>query len=231
MSAAPPPSTGESPFDGPKTCDASGMIEIHRMLLHAFDEAVRLVDGVAENDVEHANDVASQLSLISTALHAHHEGEDARLWGMLKERASACALHVDRMQRQHAAMLTHLKELDSAVPDWRRSATESAAEPVRVALNGVCVALAEHFPDEETHIVPVMEHVITQREGEWFAKHGRASTPKGQAWNMLGAILAAQPDGGRLWLRKNMPGPAGLVWRWIGAPRYARYRAALEGRR
>ena len=76
-----------------------------------------------------------------------------------------------------------------------------------------------------------MEHVLTQSEEKWFGKHGRAATPKGQLWNMLGAILAAQPDGGAAWLKKNMPGPAALVWRWIGAPRYARFRAALEGRR
>lgn len=47
---------------------------------------------------------------------------------------------------------------------------------------------------------------------------------------MLGAILAAQPDGGRDWLKKHMSGPAGLVWRLVGAPKYARFRAALEGR-
>ncbi len=92
-------------------------------------------------------------------------------------------------------------------------------------------ALAEHFPDEEATIVPAMEHVLTQSEENWFGKHGRAAIPKGQLWNMIGAILAAQPDGGATWLKKNMPAPAALVWRWIGAPRYARFRAALEGRR
>ena len=65
---------------------------------------------------------------------------------------------------------------------------------------------------------------------EWFAKHGRASTPKGEAWNMMGAILAAQPDGGDEWMKKHLPGPVTLVWRWVGAPKYARYRAALDGR-
>ena len=39
-------------------------------------------------------------------------------------------------------------------------------------------ALAEHFPDEEATIVPVMEHVLTQSEEKWFSKHGRAATPK-----------------------------------------------------
>jgi hypothetical protein len=40
--------------------------------------------------------------------------------------------------------------------------------------------MAEHFPDEEATIVPAMEHVLTQSEENWFSKHGRAATPKGQ---------------------------------------------------
>ena len=225
------PPAGEPPFNGPKTCDATEMLEIHRALRRSFGEATQLVDGVAEGDTKHATAVATQLNLISTALHAHHEGEDSRLWDMVSDRAPACVLHVDRMKRQHAGMLVHLKDLDRTLPAWRATATKEAAEPIRSALHGVSAALAEHFPDEEASIVPAMEHLLTQREENWFPKHGRAATPKGQLWNMVGAILAAQPDGGAAWLKKNMPGPAALVWRWIGAPRYARFRAALEGRR
>lgn len=206
------------------------MIDIHRLYRHAFGEAGALVDGVAEGDSAHAERVAAQLALISTSLHAHHEAEDARLWPAIDERAPSCALHVERMKRQHAAMLVHLQALDSALPAWRAAPGASTVEPVTSALSGITSALAEHLPDEEANIVPVMEHVITKDEEQWFAKHGRDSTPKGQQWNMLGAILAAQPDGGELWLRKNLPGPVVLVWRWVGAPRYARYRAALEGR-
>lgn len=230
MSAVPLPPTGEPPFSGPKTCDASGMFDIHRMLQRSFDEASGLVENVTEGDTTHASDVATQLHLISTALHAHHEGEDSRLWDLIDTRAPSCALHVDRMRKQHAEMLVHLEDLDLAVPAWRDSASTTAAQSVREALRGVSVALAEHFPDEEKNIVPVIEHVVTPSEEHWFSKHGRAATPKGQSWNMLGAILAAQPDGGKRWLKKHMPGPAGLVWRWIGAPRYARFRAAIEGR-
>jgi len=87
-----------------------------------------------------------------------------------------------------------------------------------------------HLPDEEATIVPVMETVITQDEVEWFAQHGRKATPKGQTWNSLGAILDAQPDGGDIWLHKNLPGPVRVLWRWVGKPKYEKHRAALEGR-
>lgn len=96
------------------------------------------------------------------------------------------------------------------------------------ALDGVNAALGVHLPDEELNIVPVIETVISKEE-EWFGEHGRAATPKGQTWNMLGAILRAQPDGGGAWLKKNMPGPVRLIWKLVGAPKYATTRAALEG--
>ncbi|WP_281179672.1 hypothetical protein [Actinoplanes subtropicus] len=41
--------------------------------------------------------------------------------------------------------------------------------------------------------------------------------------------MPAQPGGGRVSLGKHLPGPLGLVWRFIGAPRHARFRAARDG--
>lgn len=227
MAATALPPTGDVP-NGPKTCDASGMAEIHRLFRTGFGEAPDLVRGVAVGDVTHADAVADQLDLLSVSLHSHHSGEDERLWGTITERAPGCAAHVERMKAQHAQMLVHLDELDAALPAWRASATEPTA--VLAALDGINAALAVHLGDEETNIVPVMETTLTQPEVDWFAEHGRRHTPKGKTWYMLGGILRGQPDGGDEWLRKHMPGPVRLVWRLVGKPKYQRYRESLEGR-
>jgi hypothetical protein len=226
VAATPLPPTGDNPSG--KTCDASGMAEIHRLYQSGFGEAPDLVRGVAVGDVAHAEAVATQLDLLSVSLHAHHEGEDQRLWEPLVERSPSCSPHVERMKAHHAELLVHLTAMDAALPPWRASA--AAPEAVLSALDGVNAALRVHLPDEEANIVPVMEKVITQPEVDWFGEHGRASTPKGQTWNMLGAILRGQPDGGAEWLKKNLPGPVRLIWRLVGAPKYAKTRAALEGR-
>ena len=178
----------------------------------------------------HAEVVATQLDTVSLGLHAHHEGEDERLWGALEERAPACATHVERMKAQHAEMLVHLTALDDALPAWRATASPADAEPVLAALDGVNAALGVHLPDEERTSCPVMETTITQDEVDWYAEHGRRAVPKGQTWNQLGEILASQPDGGDEWLKKHMPAPGRLAWRLIGKPKYAKHRAALEGR-
>lgn len=228
MPATPLPPSGEAP--AAKTCDASGMIDIHRMFRRSFGEGPALVRRVRTGDVAHAEAVATQLGTTSLGLHAHHEGEDERLWDALEERAPSCAIHVERMKEQHAVMLVHLGQLDAALPAWRASASAEDAEPVLSALDGINAALAVHLPDEEQNIVPVMETTITQKEIDWYSEHGRRSIPRGQTWNQLGEILAAQPDGGEQWMHKHLPGPVRLLWTWVGRSRYARHRAVLEGR-
>ena len=213
----------------PEPCDASGMVEIHRMYRAGFGETPALVASVAEGDAAHADVVGNHLSMLSISLHAHHEFEDDHLWDTLDQRAPGCVLHVARMKEQHAEMLVHLRALDSALPRWRGSGSSADAAVVTAALAGINAALAVHLPDEEKHIVPVMEQVLSQREIDAASEHGRRATPKGKTFAQLGAILAAQPDGGREWQRKHLPAPFRLVWRLVGRSRYEASRAALRG--
>ncbi|WP_438853945.1 hemerythrin domain-containing protein [Agromyces sp. M3QZ16-3] len=233
MAASALPPSGELPGDraggSAKTCDARGMVEIHRMYRAQFAEGPELVGRVAEGDAAHADVVGDHLALISGSLHHHHEWEDEHLWDTLDDRAPACAGHVERMKAQHAAMLVHLRELDAALPAFRGSGRSADAAPVLAALAGVNDALAVHLPDEEANIVPVMETTLTQAEVDAAGEHGRKTTPKGKTWQALGAILAAQPDGGDEWLHEHMPLPGRLAWRLIGKRDYAANRAALTG--
>ena len=117
----------------------------------------------------------------------------------------------------------------AGVARFRSSAADAA--PARAALYGVNAAITAHLPDEETKIVPVMEHTITEAEVEWFSLVRPQGDPQGlRCGSSWGEILAAQPDGGDEWLHKHMPAPGRLAWRWIGRRKYAAHRVALEGR-
>jgi len=214
---------------GAKTCDASGMAEIHRFFRAGFGEGRALVEGVAEADAAHADVVGDHFAMLSTSLHAHHEGEDTMLWSTLESRTPSCAGHVARMKAQHAEMLVHLDELDAALPAWRRSGAATDASRVTSALGGINAALAQHLPDEEWNIVPVMEVTLTPKEVDALGEHGRKATPKGKMFQQLGAILAAQPDGGDAWQRAHLPAPVRLIWRLVGKARYEANRAELVG--
>ena len=54
MPATPLPASGDIPAGTPKTCDASGMIDIHRMFRRVFGEGPDLVRRVRDGDAEHA---------------------------------------------------------------------------------------------------------------------------------------------------------------------------------
>ena len=229
MPATALPASGDVPEAG-KTCDARGMAEIHRMFRAGFGEAPALVSGVAEGDSAHADIVGDHLGMLSVALHAHHQGEDTHLWDTLEQRAPACAVHVERMKQHHAALHVHLTRLDADLPAWRSTGRAADAVAVHADLAGINDSLAIHLPDEEANIVPVIETTLTPKEVDWFAEHGRKATPKGKTWESLGAILAAQPDGGAEWQRENLPAPARLLWRVVGRSKYEKNRAALTGR-
>jgi len=229
MSMSPLPGEGAAAADPVKLCDASGMATIHRYFRAGFAEGPALVRSVSAGDADRVALVATELSTLSSGLHAHHEGEEMRLWDALEERAPGCALHVGRMRTQHQRIAESLEELNAVLPAWRASGSTQDADAVLEALDGVNAALTAHFGDEEQNIVPVMETVITPKEIQWFSDHGRKATPKGQSWNVLGAIMAAQPDDGKAFLGE-MPAPFRLVWRLFGRSRYDAHRAALTGR-
>ncbi|KQO97665.1 hemerythrin domain-containing protein [Leifsonia sp. Leaf264] len=232
MSATILPASGDQPGGGGAasvTCDASGMEEIHRMFRAGFEEGPALVEGVRDGDANHAGIVADHLTLLSLGLHAHHEGEDTHLWSTLEQRAPSCAAHVSRMKAQHAEMLVYLDALDEALPAWRSSGSPADAAFVHGALDGINAALDVHLGDEVANIVPVMETTLTQKEVDWFGEHGRKATPKGAMFLQLGAILAAQPDGGVEWQKKHLPAPVRTIWKLVGKRKYEANRAALEG--
>ena len=228
MSATALPSNGNNPQNrqvAGKTCDARGLVEIHRMFRKEFGNAPALVDRVVDSDFAQAEIVGDHLAMLSTSLHAHHEGEESLLWDQLEGRVPACGVHVTRMKKQHATLLEHLHELDAALPAWRASGSQ--ADAVTASLAGINAALAVHLPDEELSLVPVIETVITAAEVDALSAHGRRSTPKGKTFVQLGAILEAQPDGGASWQRAHLPPPARLIWRLVGRSRYEKYRATL----
>ncbi len=234
MPATALPSSGDTPKGASgsvKLCDARGMAEIHRMYRAGFGEAPALVSGVVEGDSAHADLVGDHLAMLSVALHAHHEGEDTHLWDTLEQRAPSCAIHVERMKQHHAELHVHLTQLDAELPGWRTTGRSTDAAAVHSALAGINASLAVHLPDEEANIVPVMEATLTPKEVDWFAVHGRKATPKGKTLESLGAILAAQPDGGAEWQRVNLPPPVRLLWRLVGKGKYEKNRAELTGTR
>ena len=73
MAATALPSSGDqpaAPASSARTCDASGMAEIHRMFRAGFGEGRMLVEAVPEGDAAQADLVGDHLDMLSVGPYA-----------------------------------------------------------------------------------------------------------------------------------------------------------------
>jgi hypothetical protein len=100
-------------------------------------------------------------------LHAHHAGEDAGLWPLVRERAASLAPLLDAMQAEHARIAPAL-DATAAAADAYRTATDDGSRGVLLdALRALGDVLLPHLRREEDEVMPAVSVTITA--DEWRA--------------------------------------------------------------
>ena len=69
--------------------DMTEMFAVHDCLRHEFARLPLTVKAVAEGDSDRASVVGGHVMMMTSMLHAHHEGEDLLVWPLLAERSPA----------------------------------------------------------------------------------------------------------------------------------------------
>jgi hypothetical protein len=206
-----------SPEEIGRGCDASDMIAIHNLFRKLLGGAPTLVREVPNGDRARASVVADHVKEVAIGLHNHHHGEELFLWDDLSARAPSCAIHVEQMKAQHAAVAVLLDELTAALPDWRRTAGARERERVASAIEAVHSTLLVHLGEEESQILPVAAHAFTQPEWDRLRAHAMAAIPPNRRFIQLGYILDAMPAGERTaWMKHHVPAPIRLLFRMMG---------------
>ena len=216
------------PSTGKPGCDTSDMNMIHGMFRKVMGDAAPLVRSVAAGDLQHANKVASHVEDLIADLHNHHHGEDLMLWDELAARAPACAVHVDQMRVQHAAVSKQLDVVEALLPSWRESASTEQGEAVARALDTVRETFFAHMGQEEEQILPVASGVFSQPEWNKLGEHGRSTVPRERRLIQLGYILSSMsPDAAKAWSKANLPAPVRLLYRVVGRRQFDAEQRAL----
>jgi iron-sulfur cluster repair protein YtfE (RIC family) len=114
-----------------------------------------------EVDPERRDAIEEQVALMMRSLHAHHTGEDERLWPMLRERDPAAAVVLDRLEEEHE----HIDPLIRAASDRSVPLVDRARY-----LHELSDALNTHLDHEEAEAVPLLRRHITAAEWEADAK-------------------------------------------------------------
>lgn len=209
-------------------CDTADMLMVHNLFRHLFTQARPLIQAVPDADTARAQMVTSHLREITHSLHDHHVTEDELLWDDLVTLAPGCALHVDQMRAQHAAVATLIEELDELLPAFESTATAGSRQAVMASFDGIRTTLLLHLGDEEDDILPVVSATLTQAEWDRIGEAGRNKTPRDRMFVQLGWILASMsPADGRTWFKKNLPLPARLAYTAVGRRQFEAERRRL----
>ena len=78
-------------------------------------------------------------------LHAHHHGEDAGLWPLVRERDPRAAPLLDAMEADHAAIAPLVEACDTAAGDYRAATSDEARVALLGALERLCEVLLPHL--------------------------------------------------------------------------------------
>ena len=217
---------------GPALCQASAsMRRIHRVFLWAYDEAPGLVRSVSRGDLERSAFVGEVLGNFDKLLHVHHEGEDLLMYPKLAARAPACALHVDEMLRQHAAVAERLDAIAPVRNEWARTADPALGEDLAAKYVSLSELLQVHLRREVTEVTPAVEKVITVDELEEMASHGVDAFDKRFVLAYLGMVLATNPLEEQREFIKDIPLPIRMLYRLVGKRLYRKqYSTLFPGR-
>src|SRR5512132_3372775 len=97
-------------------------------------------------------------------LHAHHSGEDAGLWPLVRRRNPAATELLDSMEADHARLAPAAEEVAAAARDYTATTDDSARAALVAALDDLLEALVPHLDREVAEAMPVVATSITNRE-------------------------------------------------------------------
>lgn len=216
-----------APADKPET---QQMKVIHQALTREFALFPGLVAAVAAGDTARAGLVADHLALILGMLHEHHEAEDELLWPVLRARVPLEAELIDRMEAQHQLIAALVDAVESTLPRWRESAGFPERADLVHHLADLDKVLGEHLALEESEVLPLIHEHLTV--AEWLApqRHAMTHGPSGLKVKLLlaGVVLEGASPREQAWFLGEMPPPARVMWRFLGAKQYANHVRAVR---
>lgn len=207
--------------------DMTEMYAIHDCLRHEFAKLPLTVKAVAEGNADRAAVVGGHVMMMTSILHAHHEGEDELVWPLLEERSPEHADLVESMVGQHEAMLGLVATAQSQSQAWMASPGVLERSSLHTTLIKLEKELLHHLAMEEQEVVPLISRDLTAEEFAAVGAHARAALNPEQLAIGLGLILAnTSADRGEAILG-SMPAEARAGFEQFGRPVYAAYAASL----
>jgi hemerythrin-like domain-containing protein len=203
--------------------DMTEMFAVHDCLRHEFARLPLTVKAVAEGNADRAAVVGGHVMMMTSMLHAHHEGEDLLVWPLLEERSPEHADLVLTMTGQHEAMTTLIEAARAQAAEWMANPGVLERASLHTTLIGLEKELLHHLAVEEQEVVPLISRDLTQEEYAAVGAHARAALNPEQLAIGLGLILANTSAERGEAILNGMPAEARAGFEQFGRPVYAAY--------
>jgi hemerythrin-like domain-containing protein len=207
--------------------DVRDMIVVHTALLREFRLLPTAVARVTAGDTSSAAAVDRHLDLLCNLLHHHHEGEDALLWPLLRERVPVTAQALlDVAESQHAGLEAALTCVAAARTSWRDQPGEAHRDRLVAALDQLHAQLKAHLDAEESTVLPLAASLLTDAEWAAIGAAGAAGVPRPALPLVIGMFAY---EGDPAVLRNMLATAPALVRRIVPrlAPRAYAHRARI----
>lgn len=140
---------------------------VHDALRRDLDRAVAALSTAPHPAGAQRAAIGEHVGWMMDFLHAHHRGEDAGLWPLVRDRDPRATRLLDVMEADHARVAPCIEACRAAAADYSDGSTDEARVALLDALHRLCEVLLPHLAREEDEVMPIVSVAITA--GEWRA--------------------------------------------------------------
>jgi hemerythrin-like domain-containing protein len=137
---------------------------VHDALRRDLNRAIRALSTAPHPADAQRRAIGEHLSWMMEFLHAHHEGEDAGLWPLVRVRNPRAVPLLDAMEADHARLAPLIDESARAARDYAGASSDDARVHVLDALRRLSEALLSHLEREERETLPLVSVSISDTE-------------------------------------------------------------------
>jgi hypothetical protein len=199
--------------------DLALFFSMHKAIRAHLASFVRIVPETAPPEASRRAALARWFAFKQRAIHAHHEGEDAKVYPKILARDPSFAGELAVLQADHAELDPLLARVASGLaggamvgPDLRRLER----------------LMREHLDREEAAIVDRMKRTLTLADMDEIERDGAKTTSLSDLSRIIPWVMAYADARERRLLEDVLPWPVKLLHRLSWRPRYERLASFLE---
>jgi Hemerythrin HHE cation binding domain len=207
--------------------DVTDMFAVHGAFRDTLAAAPVFVGQTSPGDQERVALVANYYDNVLSFLEAHHDGEEAIVFPLLRERCPDNGALLDRLAQEHEEAMVLLKAAQRSLAAWP-AGDEAARTAVVDDLEALRVQLVTHLDEEEREGLPLCLEHLSMEEWGMLPGHGMANFHGDKIWLILGLIRERMTEEQRTAMLAHMPPPAVEMWTGFGEPAFKDYSGELH---